>query len=48
MSEGDDMAQDLNQFRELGNQLRSLSEVGKRDGRYRAGDHSDNESSGIL
>jgi len=26
MSEGDDMAQHLNQFRELGNQLRSLSE----------------------
>jgi len=29
MSEGDDMAQHVNQFRELGNQLRSLSEDGK-------------------
>jgi len=29
MSEGDDMAQHLNAFRELANQLRSLSEDGK-------------------
>jgi len=48
MAEGDDMAKHINRFREIGNQLRSLSEDGEGNGGCRADNSTHTKPSRIL